>query len=53
MAGIHGDYAKWRYRDGQRGAALLEVVHLLRLAPVARGRLGLGLMKDMLLGRQL
>jgi glycosyltransferase involved in cell wall biosynthesis len=53
LAGIHADYAKWRYRAGQRGAALMELAHLFRLAPVARGRLGLGLMKDMLLGRQL
>jgi hypothetical protein len=53
LAGIHADYAKWRYRAGQRGAALVELAHLFRLAPVARGRLGLGLMKDMLLGRQL
>jgi hypothetical protein len=53
MAGIHGDYAKWRYRAGQRGAAVAEVAHLFRLAPVARGRLGLGLLKDMLLGRKL
>lgn len=53
IAGVHGDYAKWRYRDGQRGAALLEVLRLLRLAPASRGRLGLGLLRDMLLGRAL
>lgn len=53
LAGIHGDYAKWRYRTGQRLAALNEVACLLRLAPIARGRLGLGLLKDMLLGRRL
>ena len=53
VAGVHGDYAKWRYRSGQRGAALQDVVQLLRLAPIARGRLGLGLLKDMLLGRSL
>jgi glycosyltransferase involved in cell wall biosynthesis len=53
LAGIHGDYAKWRYRSGQRRAALLEVARLMWLAPVARGRLGLGLLKDMLLGRPL
>ena len=53
MAGIHGDYAKWRYRAGQRVAALGEITRLLALAPLARGRLALGLMKDMLLGRQL
>jgi glycosyltransferase involved in cell wall biosynthesis len=53
VAGVHGDYAKWRYRSGRRSAALQDVVHLLRLAPIARGRLGLGLLKDMLLGRSL
>jgi glycosyltransferase involved in cell wall biosynthesis len=53
MAGIHGDYAKWRYRAGQRGAALVELGHLFRLAPVARGRLGLGLLRDVLLARPL
>lgn len=53
MAGIHGDYAKWRYRAGRRGAALRDVAQIFLLAPVARGRLGLGLLKDMLLGRSL
>jgi len=53
MASIHGDYAKWRYRAGQRGAALRELGNLFRLAPIRRGRLGLGLLKDMLLGRSL
>lgn len=51
VAGVHGDYAKWRYREGQRRQALLEVMQLLALAPVSRGRLGLGLLKDMVLGR--
>jgi glycosyltransferase involved in cell wall biosynthesis len=51
MASIHGDYAKWRYRAGQRRGALLEVAHLLGLAPLKRGRLGLGLLKDMILRR--
>lgn len=53
MAGIHGDYAKWRYRSGQTARALLEVAHILRLAPLDQGRLALGLLKDMLLGRPL
>jgi glycosyltransferase involved in cell wall biosynthesis len=51
MAGIHGDYAKWRYREGQRFGAVREVAIIFRLAPLARGRLGLGLLKDMALGR--
>ena len=53
LAGIHGDYAKWRYRSGQRGGALCDVTQLMLLAPLARGRLGLGLLKDMALGRPL
>jgi glycosyltransferase involved in cell wall biosynthesis len=53
LAGIHGDYAKWRYRAGHRGAALMDVARVFLLAPVACGRLGLGLLKDMLLGRRL
>jgi glycosyltransferase involved in cell wall biosynthesis len=53
MAGIHGDYAKWRYRAGHRGPALLDVARIFLLAPIARGRLGLGLLRDMLLGRPL
>lgn len=51
MASIHADYAKWRLRAGQRAGALAEVLHLFSLAPLARGRLGLGLLKDILLGR--
>lgn len=53
MAGIHGDYAKWRYRQGQRGGAIAEVGNMLRLAPLARGRLALGLLKDIMLGQRL
>lgn len=53
MAAVHGDYAKWRYRAGQRAGALREVAHLLALAPLARGRLGLGLLKDIVLGRSM
>ena len=51
MASTYGDYAKWRYRAGRRGDALIDVACMLFLAPVARGRLGLGLLKDMLFGR--
>jgi glycosyltransferase involved in cell wall biosynthesis len=53
MAAIHGDYAKWRYREGNRVGALVDVLHLFFLAPIARGRLGLGLFRDILLGRKL
>jgi glycosyltransferase involved in cell wall biosynthesis len=53
MAGVHADYAKWRYRSGQRAGALCEVAHLMALAPLERGRLGLGLLKDIALGRRM
>jgi hypothetical protein len=53
LAGVYADYAKWRYRAGRRGAALMDVLRMLLLAPVARGRLGLGLLRDMLFGRTL
>lgn len=53
MANVYADYSKWRYRAGRRGAALMDVARIFRLAPIARGRLGLGLLKDMLLGRSL
>jgi len=51
LAGIHGDYAKRRYRAGWRAAALMDVARIFLLAPIARGRLGLGLLRDILLGR--
>lgn len=53
LAGIHGDYAKWRHRQGQRLGALAEAGHVLRLAPLAQGRLGLGLIRDIVTGRSL
>jgi glycosyltransferase involved in cell wall biosynthesis len=53
MASIYGDYAKWRYRAGRRGAALVDVSRMLMLAPIARGRLGLGLLRDIVLRRAL
>jgi GT2 family glycosyltransferase len=51
LASVHADYAKWRYRAGRRVAALLDVARIFLLAPITRGRLGLGLLRDMLLGR--
>jgi glycosyltransferase involved in cell wall biosynthesis len=53
LAGLYSDYAKWRYRAGRRGAALMDVARMFSLAPIARGRLALGLLKDILLGRPL
>jgi len=53
MAAVHGDFAKWRYRGGQRLAALAEVGHMLSLSPLGQGRLGLGLLRDIALNREL
>lgn len=51
MAAVHADYAKWRYRDGQRVEALGEVVNMLVLSPLGQGRLAAGLLRDIILGR--
>ncbi|MCZ2291213.1 MAG: glycosyltransferase [Burkholderiales bacterium] len=51
MAGVHADYAKWQYREGRRRDALIDVVHTLRLSPMRRGRLALGLLRDIAMGR--
>jgi glycosyltransferase involved in cell wall biosynthesis len=53
LASLYSDYAKWRHRAGRRGAALLDVARVLVLAPIARGRLGLGLLRDVVLRREL
>lgn len=53
MAAVHADYAKWRYRDGQRVGALREVASMMVLSPLGQGRLALGLLKDIILGRSL
>jgi glycosyltransferase involved in cell wall biosynthesis len=53
LAAIHGDFAKWRHREGQRWAAMREVARMLTLSPVGQGRLGLGLLRDILLDRPL
>lgn len=51
MAGVLADYAKWRYRDGERAAALRDLAQAFALAPLARGRLILSLALAMLTGR--
>jgi glycosyltransferase involved in cell wall biosynthesis len=53
IAGVHADYAKWRYREGQRSAAAMEALRVLALAPTRRGRLALGLLRDVVLKRPL
>ena len=51
LAGVHLDYAKGFWRSGRRLAAWRDLFQALILAPRRRGRLVLGLMRDMLLGR--
>lgn len=53
MAGMHGDFAKWRYREGQRVSALREVASMLALSPAGQARLGLGLVRDIVFNRDL
>jgi glycosyltransferase involved in cell wall biosynthesis len=53
LAGVHADFAKWRYRNRQPGRALLEVLHVLALSPMKRGRLALGLLRDIVLAKPL
>lgn len=45
------DYAKWEYRAGRHGNAIAHLLEALARAPVARGRLALGLLAAVLLGR--
>lgn len=53
LAGVYTDYAKGAYRAGSRNAALADIMRAFMLAPIARGRLCLGLLRDVLLGRAL
>lgn len=53
LAGVYSDYAKWRYRAGKRLPALLDAARVLALSPRRRGRLGLGLIRDIVLGHAL
>lgn len=53
LAGVYADYAKGAYRAGEQGAAVRDILHACRLAPLQRGRLCLGLLKDIALGRSL
>ena len=53
LAGVYADYAKGAYRAGRRGAAMIDILHAFGLAPIARGRLCLGLLKGMILGQKL
>jgi len=53
MASVYTDYAKGAYRAGRPGAALADIGHAFLLAPLGRGRLCLGLLRDMVLRREL
>ncbi len=53
LSSVFADYAKWEYRAGMRSPSLLDILQAFRLAPFSRGRLCLGLLKDVLLGRPL
>ena len=47
-AGMLSDYAKWAYRAGRRRQAMGDLLTGMRLAPLSRGRLLLGLLAAML-----
>lgn len=53
LANVHADYSKWRYRDGNRVKGVADALRALILSPIGRGRLALGLLKDMVLSREL
>ncbi|RNE90207.1 glycosyltransferase family A protein [Marichromatium sp. AB31] len=52
-ASVLADFAKWEYRAGQRGRAMLHLAEGLALAPLSRGRMLLGLLAAMGAGRTL
>jgi len=52
-AGMLGDYAKWEYRRGRRGQAILHLLQGLLLSPLGRGRLLAGLLLAVLVGQKL
>jgi glycosyltransferase involved in cell wall biosynthesis len=47
-ASMLSDYAKWAYRSGRRRQAFADLLTGMRLAPLSRGRLLLGLLAAML-----
>lgn len=50
-AGILCDYAKWAYRDGDRAAAIGDLLQAFALAPLNRGRLVAGIALAILTNR--
>jgi glycosyltransferase involved in cell wall biosynthesis len=53
LASVYTDYAKGAYRAGEVRAALADTLRAFALAPADRGRLCLGLLRDIALGRSL
>jgi glycosyltransferase involved in cell wall biosynthesis len=53
LAGVYADYAKGAYRAGEVRAAVADTLRAFALSPAGRGRLCLGLLRDMMLGRAL
>lgn len=52
-ASVLADYAKWEYRQGQRGRAMRHLLEGLIRAPLRRGRMLLGLLLAMARGQPL
>ena len=52
-ATVLADYAKWEYRVGRKGPAMLHLLEGLVRAPLQRGRLILGLLVAMTLGQKI
>lgn len=50
-AGALCDYAKWAYRDGHLGRAVLDALRALINSPIGRGRLAVSLLFAMLRGK--
>lgn len=50
-AGMLTDYAKWEIREGQRLAAFSDLMAALGMSPIGRGRLVLGLMLSLVMGK--
>jgi glycosyltransferase involved in cell wall biosynthesis len=51
-AGMLTDYAKWEHREGRTREAVRHLAEVLLLAPFGRGRLALGLLAAIVLGRR-
>jgi len=52
-AGMLADYAKWEYREGRSGDALLHLAQVMLISPLRRGRLALGLLAAIALGQRI